>query len=82
MPASFRALDPTIPDDATINANIDLIGAGLDVDQDGSVAAGTDLVYIVRTLVGLAPVPASFRQADPSIPPDAAIAANVAALCP
>jgi hypothetical protein len=82
VPASFRALDPTIPSDEAINANINAIGTRLDVDRNGSVAASTDLVYIVRTLVGLAPVPESFRQSDPFILPDAVVAANVAALCP
>jgi hypothetical protein len=82
VPASYRDLDPNIPDDAAISANIDLIGGGLDVDMNGSVDAATDPVYIARTLVGLQPVPSSFRQLDPTIPDDAVIAANVAALCP
>jgi hypothetical protein len=82
VPPSFRALDPAIPDDAVIAGNIEAIGSGLDVDENSSVSPSTDLVYIVRRLVGLAPVPASFRQLDPSIPADAVVAANVDALCP
>ena len=49
-----------------------------DVDVSGPPAGiGTDVVYIARTLLGFTPVPSAFRLADPSIPPDAFIAANV-----
>ncbi len=62
-------------------------GAGstcpLDVDNSGPPPdVATDVVYVVRTLLGLTAVPASFRTLDPSIPADSVIAANVAALCP
>jgi len=82
VPASFRVVDPTIPLDATIAANVTAIGMGLDLDTNGNVDVATDIVYIVRHLLGLPAVPASFRVLDPSIPPDATIAANVDALCP
>ena len=51
----------------------------IDVDADGSVAVATDVVYIARQFLGLTPVPAAFRTANPTIPPDAEIAAAVAA---
>ena len=54
----------------------------LDVDMDGGADVATDIVYIARHLLGLPPVPASFRQGDPNIPPDAVIAANIDVLCP
>jgi hypothetical protein len=54
----------------------------LDVDMDGLGSVATDIVYIARHLLGLPPVPASFRQGDPNIPPDAVISANIGALCP
>ncbi len=55
----------------------------LDVDGDGPPPeVSTDVVYIARSLLGLTPVPASFRALDPSLPADSVIAANVAALCP
>ena len=62
-------------------------GAGstcpLDVDGSGAPPdVATDVVYVARTLLGLTPVPASFRALDPSIPADSVVAANVAALCP
>ncbi len=62
-------------------------GAGstcpLDVDDSGPPPdVATDVVYVARTLLGLTPVPPSFRALDPSIPADSVVAANVAALCP
>ncbi len=68
-------------------AGIRSAGAGstcpLDVDGSGPPPdVATDVVYVARTLLGLTPVPASFRALDPSIPLDSVIAANVAALCP
>lgn len=55
----------------------------LDVDGSGPPASvATDLVYIARRLLGLPPVPASFRVSDPNIPSDATISARVDALCP
>jgi hypothetical protein len=62
-------------------------GAGspcpLDVDCSGTPPdVATDVVYVARQLLGLPPVPASFRALNPSIPSDSVIAANVAALCP
>ena len=40
----------------------------------------TDVVYINRYLLGLTPVPPSFRVSDPSIPSDATIASNIDAI--
>jgi hypothetical protein len=55
----------------------------LDVDNSAPPPdVATDIVYVARTLLGLTPVPASFRALDPSIPADSVVAANVAALCP
>jgi hypothetical protein len=82
VPASFRALDAGIPSDSTVEGRADAINAMLDVDANGVVDVATDIVYIARHLLGLAPVPASFRALDPSIPPDSAIGANIEALCP
>lgn len=82
VPPSFRTLDPTILPDGTIAAAIDALGHALDVDMNGTVDVGADIVYIARRSLGLPPVPASFRALDPSIPPDSTIAAKVDALCP
>ena len=85
VPQSFRdsdSGDPPIPSDAIIAANIDAIGASLDVDMDGSVSASTDVVYVARLGLGLSPVPQGFRDLDPDILPDEDIEANIAALCP
>jgi hypothetical protein len=84
VPASFRQGDPNIPPDAVIATNIDarISPPKLDVDMDGVGSVATDIVYIARHLLGLPPVPASFRQGDPNIPPDAVISANIGALCP
>jgi hypothetical protein len=54
----------------------------LDVDGDGRAAVGTDLVYIARQFLRLAPVPPSFREQDPSIPPDVVVGGRIDALCP
>jgi hypothetical protein len=82
VPASFRVLDPTIPPDATIAANVTPIGTGLDVDGSGSPPdVATDMVYIARHLLGLPAVPASFRAMNPNLPADSVISANVDALC-
>jgi hypothetical protein len=82
VPPSFRAIDASIPPDSTIAAGVNAAGTAVDVDMNGRVEVATDVVYIARTLLGLTPVPPSFRVIDPSIPPDGAIAGNVAALCP
>jgi hypothetical protein len=82
VPASFRAIDPTIPLDSEIAANIDALGNALDVDGNGSVDVATDVVYISRHYLSLTEVPASFRAIDPNIPSDATIGANINALCP
>ena len=59
------------------------VSCSTDVDASGPPAEiGTDVVYIARTLLGFTPVPPAFRLADPSIPPDAFIAANVDAARP
>ena len=53
----------------------------LDVDADGAVVAATDGVYVFRRLLGLGfVVPPDFRTVDPSIAPDAVVAANVDAM--
>lgn len=77
VPPSFRGLDPSIAPDAVIAARIDALGTSLDVDANGTVDAATDVVYIQRHLFGLPPVPESFRQLNPAIPTDAAIAARI-----
>lgn len=82
VPTSFRDLDDSIPDDATINANIDALGAGLDVDERDGAQGPTDGVYVFRYLLDLLTiVPSSFRMLDPTIPDDGTIAANIEALC-
>lgn len=58
------------------------MGSMLDVDGNGHVDVATDVVYIARHMLGLPPVPASFRALNPSIPSDSAIAASIDALCP
>jgi hypothetical protein len=73
VPASFRSLDPTIPPDEEIAARIDDLGTSLDVDDDGAVGVATDLVYVARHLLDMSPVPQSFRDLDPTIPPDSEI---------
>ena len=81
VPPSFRVIDPTIPSDMTIANNVDAIRSSLDVDMNGRVEASTDIVYIRRRLLGLTPVPPSFRILDPTIPSDTVIAQRVDALC-
>lgn len=73
VPQSFRDLDATIPPDDDIATLIDLLGDSLDVDGNSVADAATDIVYVARHLLGLPPVPQSFRDLDPSIPPDAEI---------
>ncbi len=80
VPSSFRLVSPAIPPDSTIAASIDALGNSLDVDMNGHVDGATDIVYIARYLLGLGPVPGSFRLLDPTIPPDADIAARIDAL--
>jgi hypothetical protein len=82
VPPSFRTIDPTIPPDSTVAAAVEVARPSLDVDGNGRVEVSTDIVYISRYLLGLTPVPPSFRTIDPTIPPDATIAANIDALCP
>ena len=82
VPLSFRIIDPSIPSDDDIWVKVDAIGPGLDVDMNGVVNIATDVVYIARHLLGLAPVPPAFRVIDPTIPSDAEIRAKIAALCP
>jgi hypothetical protein len=83
VPQSYRDADPTIPSDEYIISRITRCETmRFDVDGDGSVNVATDLVYIARQVLGLPPVPASFRAADPGIPPDDVIGAAVDALCP
>lgn len=49
-----------------------------DVDRNAVVDVPTDIVYLARALLGLSPVPPAFRLIDPTIPPDADIAAAIA----
>jgi cysteine-rich repeat protein len=82
VPPSFRAGDPTIPDDATIVDRIEAVLPQLDVDGSGGVGVPTDIVYIARHHLVLSPVPPSFRDADPTIPSDPTIAGKIDLLCP
>jgi hypothetical protein len=81
VPPSFCLLGLCIPDPC-IAARVEAIREALDVDGNGVVEVATDIVYIARHMLGLPPVPPSFRSLDPTIPPDATIAANIDALCP
>lgn len=56
-----------------------LFSCVLDVDGNGIAEVSTDVVYVARHLLGLAPVPPAFRVLDPTIPPDTEIATNVTA---
>ncbi len=83
VPASFRDLDPDIADDATVSAQVDALGSGLDVDGSGAVSPSTDGVYVFRRLLDLATVvPSDFRALDPGIPSDEVVGGAVDALCP
>jgi RHS repeat-associated protein len=82
VPPSFRNDDPYILSDTVIAANINAIGQGLDVDANGVVDVATDIVYIARRLLGLTPVPPSFRGLDPGIPSDDDVTARIDVLCP
>jgi hypothetical protein len=53
--------DPSILSGSSIVANVNAIGMGLDVDGNSSIGMATDAVYIARDLLGLPPVPTSFR---------------------
>lgn len=55
--------------------------ACLNVDGTGSAEVATDVTYIARHMLGLPPVPASFRAQDPSIASDVSIAAAIDAIC-
>jgi hypothetical protein len=55
-------------------------GCPTDVDLNGTTDVATDVVYAARYLLGLAPVPPSFRALDPSIMSDALIAAGMATM--
>jgi len=82
VPPSFRASDQTIPQDSVVAGRVAAAGNAFDVDGSGSVAAETDVVYIARTLLGLTPVPPSFRTSDSTIPSDTTIAGAVKRACP
>jgi hypothetical protein len=82
VPPSFRAGDPSIPADATINAVIDSAGTAYDVDGSGTTGVTTDITYIARRLLNFSQtVPPSFRAGDPSIPADEVINAAIDGLC-
>jgi hypothetical protein len=53
--------------------------AAFDVDRDGTVSIYTDLVYVARYLLGLPPVPESFRASGTPIPPNEEIRARIEA---
>lgn len=82
VPPAFRRANPAIAANAVIAARVAAAGLALDVDGDGRVQFATDVVYIARAMLGLTPVPASYRAAQPGIPPDPAIASKVSGLCP
>jgi hypothetical protein len=84
LPVAVSVFKGNTADPTTLlgQVHIDPISAKLNVDMNGVADVGTDIVYIARHLLGLPPVPASFRQGDPNIPSDAVIAANIDALCP
>jgi len=82
VPPSYRTSDPTIPSDSVIGARVESARSSFDVDMNGTVDVATDIVYIARDLLGLTPVPPSFRASDPTIPSDAVIASNINNLCP
>lgn len=90
-PPSFRRLDLNIPRDVILSARVFACGdpmtaplckcgQALDVDGNLVVDTATDLVYIARHQLGLPEVPVSFRESDPSIPPDSVIAGNIDAV--
>lgn len=81
VPPEYRVVDPTIPSDVTIQANIEAARPALDVDERDGVRVSTDVVYIARHLLGDAPVPPEYRVVDPTIPPDETITAKIDALC-
>ncbi len=84
VPTAFRDLDNGILDDSMIAANIDALGAGLDVDGNGDLDGATDGVYVFRYLLGLDfVVPPPFRMLglDPPIPSDSDISDNIELLC-
>lgn len=82
VPPSFRVGHPEIPTDAAISATVDLLGTALDVDRNGIVEVATDIVYIARRRLSLAPVPPSFRVGHPEIPADSTIGPIIDSLCP
>ena len=58
-------------------------GCILDVDgKNPCCDVPTDVVYVARHLLGLTPVPPDFRVLDPTIPPDASVAAAIDAIRP
>ncbi len=81
-PTDTSTATPSATASATATSTATAVGgATLDVDGNGIVQAQTDGVYVFRTLLGLDTiVPLSFRALDPTIAPDAVIAAAVAAL--
>ena len=79
VPASHRAATPDLPDDTVIKANVQ-IGADsglLDIDGDGELLPGRDILYLYRALlIGDLPlpiIPASHREATPELPNDSVI---------
>lgn len=82
VPPSFRTLDPTIPPDSEIEARIEAATERFDVDGNDVTDVATDVVYVARRKVAVAPtVPPSFRALDPTIPADGAIEGRINILC-
>jgi hypothetical protein len=59
------------------NGRLTVRACFLDSDGDRVFSFATDLIYIARHILGLPPVPSSFRAIDPTIPSDTAIAASI-----
>jgi hypothetical protein len=75
-------LTPTLTPTATPTPTCGQGGCVLDVDCRNGFDVATDAVYMARVRLGLPPVPSSFRALDPTIPPDAEIAARIRGMCP
>ncbi len=79
VPPSYRVTQPAIPDDAAIDERVTRAVPYLDVDLSGTVAVDTDVLFITRYLLGLAPVPNSYRSGV-LLPPDPEVEASIAPL--
>jgi hypothetical protein len=71
-------LNEGVPSCTAVNGSITVSSCILDVDGSGApFDVATDVTYVARRILHLAPVPPSFRQSDPGIPADSLIAARV-----